>query len=146
MSWNPQTIAMNSPAYIGLCVTSHTATAATTGRFSGVATTGNVTGAWDVEAIGVAQPANAAAPLYVTIQDNSGKSKTVTYADPAATNIATWQQWRIALSDVSAAGVKPTGVKKLILGVGDRANPKPGGSGLIYFDDIGVGHPAATNP
>ncbi len=146
MSWNPQTIAMNSPAYIGLCVTSHNATAATTGRFSGVATTGNVTGAWDVEAIGVAQPANAAAPLYVVVQDSGGKSKTVTYSDPAATMLSTWQQWRIALSDVSAAGVKLAGVKKLILGVGDRANPKPGGSGLIYFDDIGVGHPAATNP
>ena len=38
MSWNPQTIAMTSTVYIGLCVTSHTAAAATTAQFSGVAT------------------------------------------------------------------------------------------------------------
>jgi hypothetical protein len=30
--------------------------------------------------------------------------------------------------------------------VGDRANPTKGGAGKLYLDDIGVGHPAATNP
>jgi hypothetical protein len=144
MSWNPQTIAMNSPAYIGLCVTSHTATAATTGRFSGVTTTG--AGSWDVEAIGVAQPANDPAPLYVTVQDSAGKSKTISYPDPAATNLTSWQQWRIALGGVSSTGVKLSGVKKMMIGVGDRTNPKPDGAGLVFIDDLSVGHPAATNP
>jgi hypothetical protein len=146
MSWNPQTIAMNSPAYIGLCVTSHTATAATTGRFSGVATTGTVAGSWDVEAIGVAQPANDPAPLYVTVQDSDGKSKTISYPDPAATNLTSWQQWRVALGGFSSAGVKLSGVKKMMIGVGDRTNPKPDGAGLVFIDDLSVGHPAATNP
>ena len=46
MSWNPQTIAMSGSIYIGLCVSSHNTTAATTAQFSNVATTGGVTGAW----------------------------------------------------------------------------------------------------
>jgi len=146
MSWNPQTIAMTNTVYIGLAVTSHNAAATTTARFSGVAITGSVAGAWDVQAIGVAQPANDAAPLYVTVQDSAGKSKMVTHPDPAATTLATWQQWRIALSDLSAAGVKLTAVKKMVVGVGDRSNPKPDGAGLILLDDIGVGHPAVANP
>ncbi len=145
MSWNPQTINMTTgPVYIGLVVTSHNATATTTGVFSNVSTTGNVTGSWQVQAIGVAQPANDAAPLYVVVQDSAGKSKAITHPDPAATTLATWQQWRIPLSDLS--GVKLTTVKKLIIGVGDRANPKADGAGKLFIDDIGVGHPAATNP
>ena len=27
-------------------------------------------------------------------------------------------------------------VKKMVIGVGDRKNPKPGGTGRIYIDDI----------
>jgi hypothetical protein len=146
MPWNPQTIAMGNTAYIGLAVTSHTATAATTAHYSGVTMTGSVAGGWDVEPIGVAQPENSPAPLYVTVQDSAGKSKTVIHPDPAATNAVTWQQWRIALSDISAAGVKTAGVKKLSIGAGDRASPKTGGAGLIFIDDIGVGHPATASP
>ena len=145
MSWNPQTINMTAgPVYIGLAVTSHNATATTTAAFSNVSTTGTVTGSWQVRAIGVAQPANDAAPLYVIVQDSAGKNKAITHPDPAATTLATWQQWRIPLSDLS--GVKLTAVKKLIIGVGDRASPKPDGAGKLFIDDIGVGHPAATNP
>jgi len=146
MSWNPQTIAMSGPIYIGLAVTSHNANTATTAQFSNVSTTGTVTGAWQAQAIGVAQPANTAAPLYVAVQDSAGKLKAVTHPDPAATTLTTWQPWRIGLSEFSAGGVKLTAVKKMIIGVGDRANPKADGAGLIYLDDIGVGRPAATNP
>jgi len=147
MSWNPQAINMAaSPVYVGLCATSHNANALTTAEFSNVATTGNVTGAWEVAEIGIAQPSNTAAPLYVVVQDSAGKSKVVNHPDPAATTLATWQQWRIPLSDLSAAGIRVTAVKKLSVGVGDPGNPKLGGAGLLYIDDIGVGHPAAGNP
>jgi regulation of enolase protein 1 (concanavalin A-like superfamily) len=133
--------AMSGTIYVGLAVTSHTAAATTTAVFSNLATTGGVTGAWQVEAIGVAQPTNSPAPLYVTVYDNAGKSKTIVHPDPAATTLANWQSWRIALSEVSAGGVKLTAVKKLILGVGERSSPKPGGTGKLHFDDIGFGHP-----
>jgi hypothetical protein len=29
-------------------------------------------------------------------------------------------------------------IRHMVLGVGDRANPKPGGTGMIYIDDIRV--------
>ena len=45
MSWNPQTINMVAPTvYIGLAVTSHNVNAPTTASFSGIATTGGVSG------------------------------------------------------------------------------------------------------
>ncbi len=146
MVWNPQTINMTAATvYVGLAVTGHDSGTAI-GVFSNVSTTGNVTGSWQVQAIGVAQPSNDAAPLYVAVQDSAGKSKVITHPNPAATTLATWQAWRIPLSEISAGGVKLTAVKKLMIGVGDRASPKPDGAGKLLIDDIGVGHPAVTNP
>jgi hypothetical protein len=145
MSWNPQTINMvASPVYIGLAVTSHNAAAVTTAEFSGVAMTGTITGSWDAQAIGVAQGSNTPGPLYVLVQDSAGKSNIVNHPDPAATTTASWQPWRIPLSVFTSAGVKMTNVKKMVIGVGDRASPKADGAGMLYLDDIGFGRPAAT--
>jgi hypothetical protein len=141
MSWNPQTISMAaSSVYIGLAVTSHNATVSTSAQFSNVSMTGGVSGSWDSQAIGVAQPSNDAASLYVAVQDSAGKIKVVTHPDPAATTATTWQEWRIPLS--SLTGVNLAGVKSLYIGVGDRTNPKAGGAGMLYIDDIGFGRPA----
>ena len=143
ITWSPQTINMlASPVYIGLAVTSHTAAAQTTAEFSNVSMTGGVTGAWESQAIGVAQPSNAPGQLYVVVQDSAGKSKVVNHPDPAATTAVSWQEWRIPLSEFTSAGVKMTAVKKMVIGVGDRASPKPGGAGRLYIDDIGFGRPA----
>jgi hypothetical protein len=140
MSWNPQTVNMTGTVYIGLAVTSHSSSAVTAAGFSNVATTGGVTGAWEVTEIGVAQPANTPGPLYVAVQDSAGHVKAVTHPDPQATLVTTWQPWRIPLSDFS--GVNMAGAKKMFIGVGDRKQPAPGGAGLVYIDDIGFGHPA----
>ena len=137
------TITMAGPVYIGLCVTSHNAAATTTAVMSGAATTGNVTGAWQVTAIGDdPEPANSPDSLYVTIQDSAGKTATAT--NPTLVTTAAWTQWKIPLS--SFAGVNLAKVKKMDIGVGNRANPTKGGAGKLYFDDIGFGHPATTNP
>jgi len=129
---------MSGIVYIGLCVTSHDVTRTTTAQFSATATTGGVTGEWQVAEIGVdPQPANVPGPLYVVVQDSAGKSKVVTNPDPAASASGTWQQWRIGLS--SLTGVNLAGVKKLSIGVGDRTSPKAGGAGMLYIDDIGFG-------
>ncbi len=141
LSWSPQTVNMGSDVYVGLAVTSHDATAVTTVEFSDVATTG-AAGAWTAQAIGADQPANSPAPLYVAVQDSAGKMKAVSHPGPAATTFATWQQWRIPLSDFTSGGVKMTAVKKLFIGVGDRSNASRDGAGRIFIDDIGVGHPA----
>jgi len=141
MSWSPQAINMTASVYIGLAVTSHNPDAITTAQFSSVSATGG-TGSWETQAIGVAQPANTAAPMYVAVQDNAGKIKVISHPDPAATTLATWQQWRIALSEFSSGGVKMTAVKTLFIGVGNRTTPKSDGAGRVFIDDIGVGHPA----
>ena len=79
------TITMGATVYVGLCVTSHTATATTTAEFSGAATTGGVTGSWTVAAIGDdPEPGNSPAPLYVAVADSTGKVAVATNPDPAA--------------------------------------------------------------
>ena len=65
----------------------------------------------------------------------------MTHPDPWATTAASWQPWRIGLSEFLAAGLRMTSVKKLTIGVGERNKPIAGGSGVIYLDDIGFGHP-----
>jgi len=136
------TVIMTNPAYVGLCVTSHNTAATTVAVLSGAATTGNVTGAsWTAEAIGDdPQETNSPESLYVTVEDSAGKTATVTNA--TAVTSADWTQWQIPLSDF--AGVNMSRVKKMYLGVGSKTAPVQGGAGMLYIDDIGYGHPAAT--
>jgi hypothetical protein len=77
---------------------------------------------------------NEAAPLYVTVQDSAGRAATVTDPNPDAARRYTWTEWKIPLSDL--VDVDATRVRKLIIGLGDRANPAPGGAGSIYVDDV----------
>ncbi len=144
MSWNPQTIAMNGTVYIGLAVTSHNTAALASAEFSGVATTGNVTGPWAVQTIGPEQPAgNSPDTLYVAVEDTAGKTAVVTHpAGEAATLPAGWNQWQISFDDL--AGVSLDRVKSMAIGIGDRSNPKAAGTGLIYVDDLSFGKPAVA--
>jgi regulation of enolase protein 1 (concanavalin A-like superfamily) len=135
------TLTLGASVYVGLAVSSHDAAQISTAQFSNVATTGTVTGPWQALALGAAQQSNGPATLYLTVEDQAGKKKTVAHPDPAATTTAAWTEWRIPLSDLSAGGVNLAAVKKLTLGVGDRASPKAGSAGMLYFDDIGYGHP-----
>jgi hypothetical protein len=86
-----------------------------------------------------ATPANDPAGLYVVVEDKAGKSKTVAQPDPAVTTVSAWTEWRIPFSDLS--GINLAAVKKLTIGVGDKASPKAGGSGMLYIDDIQFGKP-----
>ncbi|UCD52327.1 MAG: hypothetical protein JSW27_06755, partial [Phycisphaerales bacterium] len=144
MSWNPQTIDMAANAYIGLAVTSHNNTTGTGGAFAGVTSTGGVSGNWQIAEIGVAQPAtgNAVEPLYVAVEDTNGRAAVVTHPNPAAVAISGWQEWLIPLAEFG--GVNLGSVGTMYIGVGDRDNPSAGGEGLIFIDDIGLGHPAST--
>jgi len=82
---------------------------------------------------------NSQAPLYVTLEDAAKHAATVAHPDVAIVTAAQWTQWRIPLSGFT--GVNLAKVKKLSLGVGDKANPKAGGTGLIYVDDISLAKP-----
>jgi len=132
---------MTANVYIGMAVTSHDAALTTTAELSNVSTTGTVTGNWQVAAVGAAMPSNDPAPLYVTVEDKAGKNKTVVHPNAAATTLAAWTEWRVPLSDLSAGGVNLAAVKKITIGVGDKASPKAGGAGMLFIDDIGYGHP-----
>ncbi|HPC95841.1 MAG TPA: discoidin domain-containing protein, partial [Sedimentisphaerales bacterium] len=135
------TIEMAANVYIGLAVCSHDGAIVTAAEFSNLSTTGNVTGAWQTAEIGVAQPkGNAADTMYVRIEDSAGKSATVVNADGAVTVRATWQEWMIPYSALS--GVNLGRVEKMVIGVGSKTSPKAGGTGTVYIDDIGYGHPA----
>ncbi|MCX5647368.1 MAG: discoidin domain-containing protein [Phycisphaerae bacterium] len=134
-----QTITMTNPVLIGLALCSHDAALTTVAEISNVSTTGTVTGSWQDVAIGMAMPTNGAAPLYLTVQDKAGKTKTVVNPNPSASATAAWTQWRIPLSDLT--GVSLTTVQKITLGVGDATSPKAGGAGMLFIDDIGYGHP-----
>jgi regulation of enolase protein 1 (concanavalin A-like superfamily) len=125
-------VPMGTNVYIGLCVTSHNVNAACTAEFSDVATTGTVTGNWQSQDIGI--QSNQAEQLYVVVQDSANNSAVVKHPDPAATTFSTWTEWNIPLTDF--AGVNMQAVKKMSIGVGDRANPQAGGEGTLYVDDI----------
>ena len=131
---------MTNPVLIGLAVCSHDAALTTVAEFSNVSTTGTVTGSWQAVAIGAVMPTNGATPLYLTVEDKAGKTKTVVNPNPSASATGAWTPWQIPLSDLT--GVNVAAVKKITLGVGDKASPKAGAAGMLYFDDIGYGHSA----
>ncbi|HQI28738.1 MAG TPA: hypothetical protein PLT20_11695, partial [Sedimentisphaerales bacterium] len=138
----PQTITMNGPVLIGLALCSHNANLATGAEFSNVSFSGAVAGAWQVAEIGIAQPAgNSMESLYVTVKDTAGKSQTVHHPDMMATAKGGWNQWKIPLIEFASAGVKLTAVKSMIVGVGNKAVPSPGGTGIVFIDDISYGRP-----
>lgn len=82
---------------------------------------------------------NSAAPVYVAIEDASKKRFDVAYPDQSLVTAAKWTEWKIPLS--SFTGVNLGKVRKLYIGVGDRANPAKGGTGRLLIDDIGLAKP-----
>ena len=82
------------------------------------------------------QSGNAPVQLYVAVEDASKKVGIVAHPDTAVTSATAWTQWKIPLS--SLAGVNLAKVKKLYIGLGDRAAPAAGGSGRMFIDDIQV--------
>ena len=135
------TISMAGDVYIGLALVSNNAGASpTAAEFSNVATTGNVTGQWQTADIGGGQrTSNSPEPLYVTIADSAGQTRTVTNARPDAAVNATWQPWQIPFGDLS--GVNLARVREMTIGIGNRTSPTAGGTGTVYIDDIGFGSP-----
>jgi hypothetical protein len=137
-------IAMTDPVLIGLALTSHLATQATSAEFSNVSFTGSVSGNWEIAEIGATQPVgNAPDTVYVAVEDTAGHVAVVTH--PNAAIRSGWTEWVIPYSDL--AGVNLNSVGMIYVGVGDRNNPTSGGNGTIFVDDIGYGRPAlVTEP
>ncbi len=132
-------IPMAASVYIGMAVTSHDTTEVVQVRFSDVSSTGAVTGPWQKSAVGTTLRVNDPDMLYVTVEDAAGRSTTLNWGMAAETG--GWTRFLMFLKDLGAAGVNPSAVKRLTIGVGDKTGAKPGGTGLIYIDDIDVGKP-----
>ncbi|MDI6449612.1 discoidin domain-containing protein [Anaerobaca lacustris] len=134
----PVDITMQDPVLIGLAVTSHVAGELRTYEFDSVSTTGNVTGNWQVAAVGAEQgEGNAPASLYVALEDATGKVAVVSHPDLVTRG--DWNAWVIPLSDF--VGVNASRIQTMYIGVGDRNAPTAGGTGIVYIDDIGFGRP-----
>jgi len=92
------------------------------------------------------QSSNEAAPLYVGLTDSSNRTGFVTHPDPEAAKSVQWIEWEIPLSQFADAGVDLSGVKSMVIGLGERNASTPGGVGRIYVDEIWLTRaaPAAT--
>jgi len=84
------------------------------------------------------EPANAAELLYVALNG----SAVVTHENPDAALVEEWTRWDIDLQVFADQGIDLTNVDKIAIGLGTRGNTTtPGGSGTMYFDDIGLYRP-----
>ncbi len=81
-------------------------------------------------------PNNFAEQMYVAVANSTGPAVTVNHPDPAASQIAGWQQWDIDLKQFEDGGIDLTDVDSIAIGFSDRDNPQAGGSGRVIFDDI----------
>jgi hypothetical protein len=99
---------------------------------------------WTEEGVGVlslwfyGDAANAAERMYVALNGIA----TVYHDNPDAALIDTWTEWRIDLQEFAAQGVNLANVNTISIGFGDKNNLQPGGSGMVFFDDIGLYRPA----
>jgi hypothetical protein len=146
-SWQPvtgavaQTIAMGTNVYIGLALTAHDAALTCQAVFSNVTTTGNVTGQWAHQDIGIIS--NDAEPLYIAVSNSAGNPAIVVNENPAAAQIDTWTEWVIPFSAFSDQGINLANVDSIAIGLGTRGNMTvPGGSGKIFIDDIRLYRPS----
>jgi F5/8 type C domain/Right handed beta helix region len=74
--------------------------------------------------------------LYVAVEDDRGGIAVVHHGDPEALLSDDWQEWTISFEEFG--DVDLSHVKRLIVGVGDRNDPQPGGHSVVYIDDIGL--------
>ncbi|UCG57689.1 MAG: hypothetical protein JSU70_22845, partial [Phycisphaerales bacterium] len=74
--------------------------------------------------------------IYVAVEDGMGHTAVVGGEHPIAPPFDTWREWNIDLREFSDEGVDLTNVRRMYVGVGDRNDPQPGGTGTIYFDSI----------
>jgi len=99
---------------------------------------------WTEEGVGVlslwfyGDASNAAEPMYVALNG----SAVVYHDNPDAALIDEWTEWTIDLQEFAAQGVNLANVNTISIGFGDKNNLQPGGSGLVFFDDIRLYRPA----
>ena len=81
---------------------------------------------------------NVPTPMYVVL--NGGEP--VNNEDTDAAQRDVWTEWLIPLQAFADQGINLGNVNSIAIGMGDKANPQPGGSGTMYIDDIRLYTPA----
>jgi hypothetical protein len=77
----------------------------------------------------------------VALANADGPDAAVYHEDPNAARVGAWREWVIPLAAFSDQGVVLTNVDRISIGFGRRDDPKPGGFGRVYFDDIRLFRP-----
>ena len=82
-------------------------------------------------------PNNDAEPMYVGLEDGDGTLVTIAHPNPDLTK-PWWQDWFVVLSEFTDkdSELALSDIAKIYIGFGDKDNPQPGGSGVVFFDDI----------
>ncbi len=84
---------------------------------------------------------NSPDPLYVVLEDSSGRTGVAVHPNAAILNNVGWAEWKTPLSEFAASGVSLTAIKKMYIGIGSRDGGFVGGTGVLYVDDIRVTKP-----
>ncbi|UCG48833.1 MAG: LamG domain-containing protein, partial [Phycisphaerales bacterium] len=101
---DPLNIPMNTPMYIGLCLTSHSAFVTCEAVFSNVSfPTGTPSGSWKSQDIGIIS--NDPEKMYVAISNSNGTTGVVYHPDQDAILTTSWTEWNIPLTEFSNQGV-----------------------------------------
>jgi hypothetical protein len=131
----PENIQMSLQVYIGLALTSHNTARTCEAVFTNVTTTGNVSGQWTNQDIGIIS--NDAEPMYVAVSNTAGDPAVVYHDDPNAAQTNTWTEWLIPLQEFTEQGVDLNNVDWIAIGFGIKDDmTTAGGAGTMYFDDI----------
>jgi len=81
-------------------------------------------------------PDNDPEAMYVALSNTNGPTAVV-YHDNSDVNIINkWTQWNIPLQAFTDQGVDLTSINAISIGFGNKNNPQPGGTGMMYFDDV----------
>jgi hypothetical protein len=84
----------------------------------------------------VGDAANTVEPMNVVLNGTA-----VVYNDDSnASQVTEWTGWSINLREFADRGVDLANIESISIGFGRRDNPQPGGSGLVFFDDIRLYH------
>ncbi len=78
-------------------------------------------------------------PLYITVEDSTGKTVTATHPDVAAVWVETWQDWLIPISTFNA--LELNSIRSITIGVGYPDGSQAGSKGTLYIDDLRIGTP-----
>ena len=143
-------VPMTDPVFIGLGVTSHQEGELRGYSFDNISSTGDITGAWQMEDVGIVAgtahvgPINGVADLYAIVRDSLGGSAKVKHPNPAMVVTPAWDNWLIPLD--SLTGVNLARVNQLSLSIGDPDSAVPDGTGKIFVDEIRLIPPAPVDP